>query len=113
MSKIAFGKCLVLCVVLFALAGCGDETGWSHNCNLICLNRSTGQQEEIQRVGTNASVRRGGIADAVCKETKPTCELERSATCVNTARWTTSYETIYANCTSVGLGQCTKGCARN
>ncbi len=112
MSKIAFGKCLVLCVVLFALAGCGDETGWSHNCTLICYNRNTGQQEEIQRVGTNASISRG-IADSVCKETKVACELERSATCVNTARWTSSYETIYLNCTSVGLGQCTKGCARN
>ena len=110
MSRIAFHKCLVSCVVLFALAGCATthyETGWSHKCTLVCTNVSTGEQEEIQRVGKNADF------SAVCKETKVTCEAGRSAACVNTANWTNANEPLYIDCTAVSFGQCTEGCARN
>ncbi len=106
MSKIAFGMGVVLCVVLFALAGC-DETGWSHNCTLLCTNVSTNQQEEIQRIGKNDD----GVA--VCKATKLTCEAGRSAACVNTANWTSTNEPLYNNCTSDSFGQCTEGCLIN
>ncbi len=103
-------KWSVLCFSVFALGGCATasfDTGWSHNCTLICTNVSTGQQEEIQRVGKNDNF------TAVCKETKLTCNAGRSASCVNTANWTSSNEPLYEDCTSVSFGDCTEGCARN
>lgn len=114
MFKNLLPKILISAIFFSLLMGCAKtrpnlsfETGWSHNCTLICNNVKTGQQEEIQRVGKNADF------SAVCKETKITCEAGRSAACVNTANWTNNNEPLYNNCTAVDFGQCTKGCALN
>jgi hypothetical protein len=107
MTKLKF---LVLLVVFFVVGGCTKtsfDTGWSHNCTMICTNVSTGQQEDIQRVGKNAD------HSAVCKETRVTCSAGRSAACVNAANAVNANEPLYNNCTSTSFGQCTEGCARN
>lgn len=112
MSKNQLAGILILAIFFFLLAGCATtgtdlsfETGWSHNCTLLCTNMKTDQQEEIQRVGKNADF------SAVCKEAKLSCEAGRSAACVNTANWTNNNEPLYNNCTAVDFGVCTKGCA--
>jgi len=109
MRKITYEKLLVSCGALLLLAGCATtsfDTGWSHDCTLLCTNVSTNQQEEIQRTGKNADF------SAVCKQTQTTCEAGRSAACVNTANWTNAHEPLYTGCTSTSFGACTSGCAR-
>ncbi len=109
MFKMQYKRYLFLSV--FFVIGCSTntsyDTGWSHTCTLLCKNVSTGQQEEIQRVGKNKNY------TAVCKDTKLTCKAGRSAACVNTADWTNDNEPLYKDCSSIKMGDCTEGCARN